>query len=121
MRKMAALIKFSCFPIRFHFISSAPLVTLIYYTILIQITLKIKSLPPASTRHFRINILSECCSWIKTMGGEKNKTKKKKKNNLHNFKIGSPFYLMFYIFLLIGQAQNISSQHLTACQHSNTS
>lgn len=46
---------------------------------------------------------------------------KEKKKNPHNFKIGSPFYLMFYIFLLIGQAQNISSQHLTACQHSNTS
>lgn len=46
---------------------------------------------------------------------------KEKRSNLHNFKTGPPFYLMFYIFLLIGQAQNISSQHLTACQHSNTS
>lgn len=34
---------------------------------------------------------------------------KEKRSNLHNFKTGPPFYLMFYIFLLIGQAQNISS------------
>lgn len=47
-QKMAALIKFLCFPPLFHFISSAPLVSLIYYTIFIQITSKIKSLPPVS-------------------------------------------------------------------------
>ena len=46
---------------------------------------------------------------------------KEERENLYNFKTGPLIYPMFYIFLLIGQAQNISSQHLTACQHSNTS